>query len=200
MDLPSPHYIYLIQLLFKIDQKPLWSTPPLPVHIPYATLVQNRTNTLWRFPSPTTFSKLIRSLSGAHLLLPVHIPYSSLFQNCTKSSLELLFPTTYFFSNSYAKLIRSLSGTHTSAPSTYIFLLFTKLMKLLSEAPSLLQYKFLIQFLSKIDVNALWSLPPNTFSLFSSYSKVKKHLCGAFPPPSTYSFIQCLIKINGNPI
>jgi hypothetical protein len=46
------------------------------------------------------------------------------------------------------------------------------------------QYIFLIQFLFKIDENPLWSLPspPNTYTLFNSYSKLMEILSGASLP------------------
>jgi hypothetical protein len=34
-------YIFLIQFLFKTDENPLWRPPPPPVHIPDSVLIQN---------------------------------------------------------------------------------------------------------------------------------------------------------------
>jgi hypothetical protein len=36
-----PQYILLIQILFKFDENPLWSLPPIPIYIPYSILIQN---------------------------------------------------------------------------------------------------------------------------------------------------------------
>jgi hypothetical protein len=36
-----PQYIFLLELLFKIDENPLWSLLSPPVHIPYSVLIQN---------------------------------------------------------------------------------------------------------------------------------------------------------------
>ena len=69
---------------------------------------------------------------------PVYIPYSILIHYKCKSSLAPPFS----------------SSTHS------LFNSYSKLMKILSGAPLLLQYTFLVQFLFKIDENTLWSFPP----------------------------------------
>ena len=83
-----------------------------------------------------------------------------------------------------------------SSPNTYsLFNSCSKLMKILSGASLLPQYILLIQFLFKIDGNALWSLtPPSTYSLCNSYSKLMKILSAAPSSPSTYSLFNSYSK------
>jgi hypothetical protein len=76
------------------------------------------------------------------------------------------------------------------------------LIEILSGAPLLHQYLFLIHFLLKIDRNTLWSLPPppSTHSLSNYYSKLMKILTGA-PLLALYVFlIQLLYKTDANPL
>ena len=75
-----PQYIFLIQLLFKIDENTFWCLIQL--------LFKNDANTLW-----------------GPLLSSVHIPYSVLIQNWWKYSLRPLSPSsTYSLFNFYSKI------------------------------------------------------------------------------------------------
>jgi hypothetical protein len=62
-------YMFLINVLFKIDEHFLWGIPPSPVHISYSiypiqSLFKIDLNPLWSLSLP-----------------PIHIPYSILIQN-----------------------------------------------------------------------------------------------------------------------
>ena len=79
-------------------------------------------------------------------------------------------------------------GGPTSSSSTHsLFNAYSKLMEILSGAPLLLQYTFLIQFLFKIDENPLWRplLLQCTF-LIQFLCKLMKILSGA--PSSSIDF------------
>jgi hypothetical protein len=69
-------------------------------------------------------------------------------------------------------------------------------MKILSGASLLPQYIFLMQFLSKIDGNPLWSiLPPQYIFLIQFLFKIDENPLWSLPPPpvdTPYSFDYCV--------
>jgi hypothetical protein len=100
-----PKYIFRTQFLFKADEYPLWGLPPLQVHIPYSTLMQN-----W----------CLSSLGSPHSL--VNLLHSILIQNWSIPSLgSPSSPSTYSLYNYHSKLMYILSGV--SLLSKYIFII-----------------------------------------------------------------------------
>ena len=70
-------------------------------------------------------------------------------------------------------------------------------MQILSCAPLLLQYTFLIQFSINIDVNALWRLPPPPAHIsLSILINIDVHPLWRLPPP--LHIIQLWINIDAN--